>query len=459
MMPEAAVTTITPQPDVRLELDLEGIIQDVTLSAEFPDQDLSDWIGKPWVETVVDPGSAKVRRIVEDARSTGVSAFRQVNQRFPSGLELPIEYTAVRLGRKGLVAVGKSLQAVAELQSRLNAAQQAIERDYWKLREVETRCRLLFDRSNEAVLMVRASGFEIVEANPAAVRALGLSTTQGQSPSGDLLSQVSREERVEMTAMLHRVRDEGRAPGILVHLGTTRQPWLVRASLLPSQEGLTYLLQLSAGELNASEERDGVVLHELIERSPDAFVAMDRSGTILHANAAFRELIQVGGGLRVEGERLERWLGRPGADMSVLLSNLARQGTVRLFGTELHSELGATTEVEVAASGDPSDPDQHLGLFIRDVSSRLPEPSDDSHLGSTLGAFTDRIGKTSLPRLVKDAVGVLERHYIDSALRQTGGNRTAAAQLLGVSRQGLYAKLNRYEIDEEDAPSRPPQKE
>ena len=42
---------------------------------------------------------------------------------------MPFEFTAVRLGRKGLVVVGKSLRAVAELQSRLIAAQQAIVRD------------------------------------------------------------------------------------------------------------------------------------------------------------------------------------------------------------------------------------------------------------------------------------------------------------------------------------------
>jgi DNA-binding NtrC family response regulator len=38
----------------------------------------------------------------------------------------------------------------------------------------------------------------------------------------------------------------------------------------------------------------------------------------------------------------------------------------------------------------------------------------------------------------------VEQAYIKAALELTAGNRTAAAQLLGVSRQSLYAKLNRY---------------
>ena len=49
-----------------------------------------------------------------------------------------------------------------------------MEQDYWKLREVETRYRVLFDASNEAVLLLNADTLRIVEANPAAIRALGL---------------------------------------------------------------------------------------------------------------------------------------------------------------------------------------------------------------------------------------------------------------------------------------------
>ena len=52
------------------------------------------------------------------------------------------------------VAIGRDLQALSTLQQRLVEAQQAVERDYWKLRQIETRYRLLFLRSSEAVLVV-----------------------------------------------------------------------------------------------------------------------------------------------------------------------------------------------------------------------------------------------------------------------------------------------------------------
>ena len=147
------------QPDVTLHLDLGGVIQRVSLSDAVPGEGAQAWLGCPWAETVGNQGGGDVQRMLEDARTKGVSAFRQLAQRFPGGLELPMEYAAVRLGGKaGLLAIGKNLQAVAELRSRLLVAQEAMERDFWKLRHVETRYRLLFDATNEAVLLLSARG-------------------------------------------------------------------------------------------------------------------------------------------------------------------------------------------------------------------------------------------------------------------------------------------------------------
>jgi transcriptional regulator PpsR len=150
------------QPDVTITLDLDGVIRDVTVSNTLSRQDVSAWIGRPWTETVADTGDRKVRRMVEDAVRRQVSAFRQVTQRFPSGLELLMEYTTIRLGEHGgLIAVGKSLQAVTELQSRLLSAQQEMEREFWKLRELETRYRLLFDNSSSSAPPTCASSKRI----------------------------------------------------------------------------------------------------------------------------------------------------------------------------------------------------------------------------------------------------------------------------------------------------------
>jgi DNA-binding NtrC family response regulator len=55
-----------------------------------------------------------------------------------------------------------------------------------------------------------------------------------------------------------------------------------------------------------------------------------------------------------------------------------------------------------------------------------------------------------LNTLVSETVGLVERHYIEAALETTDGNRSAAAKMLGLSRQSLYMKLSRYGIGGEE---------
>ena len=56
----------------------------------------------------------------------------------------------------------------------------------------------------------------------------------------------------------------------------------------------------------------------------------------------------------------------------------------------------------------------------------------------------------------RDAVGAKVKSPFElaaSALRITRDNRASAAEMLGLSRQGLYAKLRRYGIGELDGPA------
>jgi DNA-binding NtrC family response regulator len=63
------------------------------------------------------------------------------------------------------------------------------------------------------------------------------------------------------------------------------------------------------------------------------------------------------------------------------------------------------------------------------------------------------IGSAPLRELVSDTTEVIERHYIEAALDLTKGNRKAAAELLGLSRQALYSKLDRYGLNGDDPAS------
>jgi DNA-binding NtrC family response regulator len=108
--------------------------------------------------------------------------------------------------------------------------------------------------------------------------------------------------------------------------------------------------------------------------------------------------------------------------------------------------------VEISATGSSQTDPSYLGVLIRDIGRRIGGSNDESSLRAELGSISERIGKTPLRKLVKDTVSVVERHYVTSALQLAHNNRTVAAELLGLSRQSLYAKLNRYGISSETDP-------
>jgi transcriptional regulator PpsR len=444
-------------PDVTLRLDMDGVIREVSLANSVSGEAAEAWVGRPWVDTVGGPGSDNVIRMMAEARANGVSDFRQVTQRFPSGIELPVEYNAVRLGaRGGLVVIGKNLQAVAGVQSSVLATQQAREQDAWKLRAVETRFRLLLESSEDPVLLLRIDDLHIIDANPAAIRAGALDAGR------DFPAALAAHDRVAFHAMMRRVGEQGGAPGIMLHIGVAAAPWLVRASLTTAQPDTVFMLQLSPVAAAHDAASPAASLDHLIERLPDGFVLIDQAGVVLRANSAFLDMAQIATAAAAIGQPIGRWLSQPGADGAVLVAGVQRRGTMKGFATTLLGGLGSEMKVEISAAGDSDEAPRLIALLLRDVSRRPAghaAPHDrtgnpDDRLLEAIAALTRQIGQTPLLDLVRDTGGLIERHCIVGALERARGNRTAAAEMLGMSRQSLYAKLTRYGMGasvEEDA--------
>jgi len=452
--------TSSAQPDVTLLMDADGVIRKATVSRLMPRETVEAWVGRRWDETVAAVGGDKVRRMIEDAKAQGVSSFRQVTQLFPSGTEMPIEYTTVRLGPQGeLMAVGKSLRAVAELQSRLVSTQQKLERDHWKLREVENRYKHLLEVSDEPVLVLNAATLRIVEANPAAQQLLGVGDRRREDLANrDITGDLSPQERTAFHNLLRIVRENGKAPAVVLHLGRSGRRWVTRTSLMKAEAAYHILLRLTpvGTALEPLPAPEPQSLEDLVELLPDGFVVIDQDSIIKRSNAAFRALVEVASRTQVTGQRLSRWMWRPGADIPLLISNLRRHQSVRLFSTTIHGDLGAETDVEVSAVRLAGGGDETIALLVRDVTRRLSHRDDGSQLLSALGPLTEQIGRTSLRTLVDETTSVVEQHYVKAALDLAGGNRTAAAEMLGLSRQSLYTKLKRYNLEGDRAsPSSP----
>jgi transcriptional regulator PpsR len=165
-------------------------------------------------------------------------------------------------------------------------------------------------------------------------------------------------------------------------------------------------------------------------------------------------MTQLAGEAQAQGESLDRWLGRPGVDLGVLLNNLRQHGSVRLFSTALRDEFGAESDVEISAGAVMNGDSPCYGFAIRSISRRIAPQQvagPQRVFPKSLEQIIELIGRVSLKDLVREATDVIERLSIEAALTMTGDNRASAAEVLGVSRQSLYVKMRRHGLLEAEA--------
>jgi transcriptional regulator PpsR len=182
-----------------------------------------------------------------------------------------------------------------------------------------------------------------------------------------------------------------------------------------------------------------------VESMPDAFLVTDLSFVILVANAAFVTMAEAASLDHVVGSSLERWLGRPGVDLSVIRSALSEGGNLTGFATVVQGDLGQMRDVEVSAVRVTDARGDYVGLCVRPAAAPETELAPRS-----AQQIADLVGRVPIKEIVRKTTDTIERMCIEAALELSSDNRASAAELLGLSRQSLYVKMRRYGIVEGD---------
>jgi transcriptional regulator PpsR len=455
---QTAAALIAAVADVALIIDSAGIIIDRSFGSEELQAELEggrSWIGLPWLDTVTPESQVKVRGLLKDALAGAPGRTRHVNHPAESGEDVPILYSALRIGKsKQILASGRDLRTISTLQRRLLDAQASMERDYGKLRQVETRYRMLFQLSPEPVLIVDALTQRIVEANPSACRLLGEDAAALISRS--FMDLFNVEGQLALQALLAGRRAGSRPEETRVALSDSRRDIAVAASMFRQEGAGFFLVRLSEAAAAPEAATAPVPFAGLAEMASDAMVVTSADSRVLSANRSFLELAELASEDQAKGQGLDRWLGRLSVDVDVLMANLRQRGAVRLFTTIIRGEYGASADVELSATAMGDEKTRSYGFVIREVGRRVvSKTAAGIGLPRSVEQLTELIGRVSLKELVRDSTDMIERLCIEAALQVTNDNRASAAEMLGLSRQSLYVKLRRYglgDLDDEVSP-------
>lgn len=439
---ELATTIARVASDIALVIDKDGVISTVAEGAAVQAQGCSQWVGQRWVDTVSAGTRAKIQSLWDEVASSGVvSRRREVSHPAQGGDELPVTWSAIRLGIDGpVLAVGRDLRAVAAIQQRFVEAQQDMERHYWSRRQAENRYQLLFQVANDAVLVLDADSLRVLDANVASSSLLGqeLKLIQGR-PLADSLPPSAR---VAVAELLANARSTGRAGEIRVRAPATLGVLDISATpfRVDNQQQILLRARRDTTTAGAADSLALSRMAEFVETTPDAVVITDASGLILMANPAFLRLTRQGDETRLRGQALPALLVDAGGDWSRLVARVRGAGMVSNLPLEVGSLDGSPQSVRVSAALMAEGDQTCLGFILR-PGHRLP-----AHLAGddVLTGLLDQVGRVPLADLLVEVAHRAERQLIESALLRTGGQRAAAAHALGMTPEALELRIQRH---------------
>jgi transcriptional regulator PpsR len=434
--------------DVSLVIGAHGVIEDVSTGQDtLSTLGCQSWLGKRWIDTVTSESKKKIEELLSVQAENQSQLWRHVNHPLPSGGEAAIQYITVALKGHKFLAVGRNLERLAELQRRLIETQQSMERDFLRLRHIETRYRVLFETSPEAVLMLDAHSYRLIEVNAGAQ---SLFKDAGKRWVGrDFRESFEPSSQGEVQVLLRTALATGRIEMCSATLLGSTQPVTLTATVFRQEGGAQFLVRMNQRDQAADVQLKvdtSVVLADLMEHFPDGWLLTDTSGTVRSVNEEGMALLGLTASTQVVGQSLERWLIRGAVDWGVINTSLRQQKPVRNFATEIRTLSGMTLPVEISGVY-LAKPEPLFVMFVRDLNRLSPSftPTAES-LPNPFADLSQWVGRRPIKDIVGDTVDTIERMCIEAALELTHNNRASAAEMLGLSRQSLYVKLRKFGI-------------
>lgn len=450
--PEKIGGLLARSSDIVIIMDRDGRVRRVTVNPNNPQLGCLDhWEGRTVYDFLTSESKVKLEARIAEFDPLQEESHRpiELNHVDNANWEFPIRYAMDETGVEDtLILLGRDMRPIAEAQQQLVKAQLALERDYEKARDFETRFQVLLHSTREPIVFVDAKTGRVVNGNAPAARLLG---PDPEALTGASFPQMF--EGVERKSFVAALREAAASPSpeaeaVKGLARGSRQELSIRPTLFRSAVETLLLCRLEAAreEEPAKEElRDA--LAGLYDTGPDAVVFTNRQGDVRYANEGFLVQVDAPELSAIQGDSLARFLARGAVDLKVLIENAGRTGRLRAYSATLNSLFGTQAPVLISAVALKGRPEQLFAFVIRDA-SRVESSRAPNEQG--VNDVVELVGSTPLKELVSATSDVVEKLCIETALELTRNNRVAAAEMLGLSRQSLYVKLRKYGLVERD---------
>ncbi|MFU8836190.1 MAG: transcriptional regulator PpsR [Roseovarius sp.] len=437
--------------DMAVLLNPDGIVDGISTNPESPSLGCLDhWVGRSFLDFLAAESRETFAERTALVRSEPQYEPRplEINHVDNANWEAPVRYTLHRVGESGaLLLLGRDMQPYAEVQKRLVAEQTARERDGQLLRGTETFYRVVLEASETPLVLIEPEPGRIRDINSAAAQLLGSKVDRLRGTSFAQVFEGRRRAELADALQAAAVADEMRG----IDTVSRRNGRVLK--VLPEYfraAGTLYMLCRIA----PMDDSDGGgpefagALATLYADAGDAIVLTDGKGMIREANEAFLVLADAAQLRDLKGESLADFLVRGSVDLKLLIEGATKRGRMRRYAAQLQSVVGTRAPVEISVTRlRQRGGDLGFGFIIRESAARDTAEVTVDAVGvsdEAMRSVMDLVGTASLKELVSATSDVVEKMCIETAVRLTGNNRVAAAEMLGLSRQSLYVKLRKY---------------
>ena len=439
------------------------IISVKTKGVELARLKLDAWVGQKFTDFVELDSTTKFASVLKatiDLESCELSDlegdWKHINFFSPTKAPTPLLVKIFKFPEQNdLILAARDLGSMAKMQQKLMDTHRSMERDYLRLRHLESRYNTLFENSSEPILIVDLATKKITQANSAAAKALMMSDPKKINGT-EFAQYFSADNSDEIDELIRSAQSAGKTKSIRAKSASAEQDFTIMPSLIVQEGGPQLMVRLGVKSVSQGANLNKLTQEwytDALQTAPYGFLVTDAGGIVLSANEEFIALTGSFSLAQVLGKPFESWLARGGVDWGVLSNNLKQLSSLRNFATELLGQSNTTIEVEISATTLSTD-EKRYASFIRDVHLLSQTgPVASSNMAGSVSQLAQLVGRMPMKDIVGETSDMIEKMCIQSALELTQNNRASAAEMLGLSRQSLYVKLHRYGLaDTNDKP-------
>ena len=430
--------------DIYIVLDLEGTIHDLSCSENLAINTIfSKYKNKKIFCFLTEESIPKVKKNLKNffENKGDISKSIEINHLHNNKKDnFAVSYKFKKISENFLIMVGYDLQETAQLQRKLVNSQLLIEKEFEKYKEFDTKYRILMDQTNEAIVIFEKDSGTIIDLNNNAKKVLKIETKNKIKLNFFKLFKNKKNKKIKNQIGVHAKNSSE----LITKTRKNNKKITLKPILFRSGNELIVLCKVHSNQsLKKVPVKFSNNATKLYDTCPDGILFITEKGIITEANKSFLEICNITTSNDLIGNNLSSYFKNGINDLKIILEETLKNKKLKKYQTILLTSQGMSFKAGIATCLIQDPKKKIIGMTIR-VENVSQEKEKDRNSDNLMSL----VGSAPLKSLVAESSEVVEKICIETALKITRNNRVAAADLLEISRQSLYVKLEKYNLME-----------